>query len=112
MHYMGEVHGFQQNYPDVLEKVFELAQNHLAEKKDAHMLEELQMLKDEVAAYEETGASWANDRNNRDAGLISELLPELKADVDGIPDVQFGSEHLDDARRAAARRKERRLDVA
>ena len=78
MHYMGEVHGFQQTYPGVLDQVFALAQNHLAEKKDAHMLEELQMLKDELAAYNANGdASWTNDRRNRDVSLVMDMLPEL-----------------------------------
>ena len=92
MHYMGEVHGFQQTYPGVLDQVFELAQNHLAEKKDAHMLEELQMLKDELAAYNANGdASWTNDRRNRDVSLVMDMLPEMIADIDAMPEYQFGA---------------------
>merc|ERR1712070_102784 len=56
------------------------------------MLEELQMLKDELAAYNANGdASWTNDRRNRDVSLVMDMLPEMIADIDAMPEYQFGA---------------------
>lgn len=64
LQYIGEVYGFEKAYPGVLEQSFELASSHLGEEKDAHKMEELQMLQDEVAQYKAAGDdSWTNDHS-------------------------------------------------